>query len=986
MHNFLPWTASCCVLMWLTGGIAAFAQSGQSLVEKVRGNAEFLRFVGSLNLNGCIEDIPAPDLLTEPRFTQGASNRICFVLPPANSLPVPANRIKKPFVITLVSEEGSNEVLSFPRPVNLADESVQIEVVTGLVDGQTYSYTIALFLPVCLVDCDAVVDSSELELHCSTYDDTVRSTQDSAPPAITGVQIPELAAAQFPSWWNQSTFSVLADLQDAAGVWRGTLLRQDSPAVVWNVVTDSTLEGELTGTGYLFSENATASFAQDVPDGSYNFRLASTDATHTLESCSPDFVLAGNSGEGAESVTINIDTRPPQSVDLTCGQSTNTIRLQWTSSRDFSGIGLAGYRVLKDGALIASLTATDATFDDPIPAGTPDRVFLYQIQPFDSLGNVQTSGGGASCPFVSVPQIVMLPEPEFTAGDSNRVRWHDSDKIDVYTVFIADNGDFANAQSSDIADTSLTFTNLADGVSYSYWVEAFDQQQRPVLSDTVRSIQDGSVPVINVFDVKSKISAGGRNWVNARDIELEFHALDSSPGKLLRLHLFENERLVRSLDIEPPRPSFSAVIPYTLAASACQQVKIAAGVLDAAGNLSDSFVIDLWLDDAPPDSVTELICSQMARGNGIELRWQAVADAPGCSGLAGYRIVRDGSAIAEVPSNVLQYQDIFSEETPSGQFSYQIQPFDFVANVQIRGGNSVCEYVGVSRITMQALPEFTPDLSNRICWTITGSLVSMQVFLDLDCDAVADDSVLVSAFTGQEMCQIFAGLEDGVEYCFWAAGRDGQDRNVTSNVVSSTQDNSAPAIASFAYPDGEPLNGELWAFSRRVDLHLAATDASNGEIWMYTIREDAFLPQEHAFSDSLSQVSEILPYEIQSATSGAARVTLSITVTDGAGNESEPARLTLFVQAELPKMFAFPNPFNPMENAVTIRLHDADETEVGIYDFFGNLVRKLDAKVNTRDFVWDGRNGMGEYVANGGYICIGRKTHARFKIGVTKKR
>ena len=69
MHNFLPWTASCCVLMWLTGGIAAFAQSGQSLVEKVRGNAEFLRFVGSLNLNGCIEDVPAPDLLAEQLYT-----------------------------------------------------------------------------------------------------------------------------------------------------------------------------------------------------------------------------------------------------------------------------------------------------------------------------------------------------------------------------------------------------------------------------------------------------------------------------------------------------------------------------------------------------------------------------------------------------------------------------------------------------------------------------------------------------------------------------------------------------------------------------------------------------------------------------------------------------------------------------------------------------------------------------------------------------
>ena len=40
--------------------------------------------------------------------------------------------------------------------------------------------------------------------------------------------------------------------------------------------------------------------------------------------------------------------------------------------------------------------------------------------------------------------------------------------------------------------------------------------------------------------------------------------------------------------------------------------------------------------------------------------------------------------------------------------------------------------------------------------------------------------------------------------------------------------------------------------------------------------------------------------------------------------------------------------------------------------------------MNSRDFIWDGRNGKGEMVANGGYICVGFHNRARFKIGVKK--
>ena len=108
-------------------------------------------------------------------------------------------------------------------------------------------------------------------------------------------------------------------------------------------------------------------------------------------------------------------------------------------------------------------------------------------------------------------------------------------------------------------------------------------------------------------------------------------------------------------------------------------------------------------------------------------------------------------------------------------------------------------------------------------------------------------------------------------------------------------------------------------------------------------------------------------------------------VIDGAGHESLPMALNFYLQQKPLPLFAFPNPFNPMLEGTTIRLAQPDETEVRIYDFFGNLVRRLNEKITNYDFAWDGKNGNGDYVANGGYIVVGTRTNVRFKIGVVKK-
>lgn len=986
MHNTKLKTA----IMILAVALPAQWLQAQSATDKRDTPLpEFLRAFRSLDLSSCIEDVPAPKLLPEPRYTQGTSNTIWFQLPPVATLPFPPDSVKGPFVITFARNAGDDNVLSFPRPVDLTVDSLQFETMNGLQQGNQYSYSIALFLPVCKLKCDAIVDSSELELHCSPHADTVWSIQDSQAPGVADIRIPQLDSTSVPHWWNYSSFRVNARLQDEAGVWQAFLYRRSCQDSGWqSIVADTVFPGNLTPLGHEFAPTASVMFLQDLPDGCYDFRVEGRDASHTPESRFPDFRLAGNGGQPAEDaaahVTIYIDTSPPRAVELNCQQIQNSIRLSWTASSDGTGIGLAGYRVSRDGDLITILPPSETLYDDNFSADTPDMELVYQIQPFDSLGTIQRVGGTANCPYNKFTRLTILPEPEYTAGNSNQVCWTGSSQIDSFSVFIARDGDFESAVRHTVSDTCFTFQGLVDGSTYSFWVEAEDRQQRPVFSDTVSSIQDASFPEISTLQVENRILLGNRNWVDRRNIAIKIAARDFSPGKIKLIEVFENGEPKSTFALDPTVEHIDTTLAYPLTSEACVPIDLSVWVVDAADNPSGLSQITLRLDDTGPDSVETFNCEQLTSANGIELTWSASSDPGNCSGLAGYHLLREDSTIATVGPNVLRYEDLFSDDTPSRQFTYQVQPFDSVGHVQTDGGRDRCEYVGSSRIEIQSMRKFTKGLSNKVCWRISGALVSAQVFLDANCDLVAEDSVVIESPGSSLTCHEFDELRDGQRYCYWLEGIDFQQRRVVSKVVFSVQDDSPPVIDRLTLPDGESLKGKIWVFSPDIRLHLVAHDLQNGEIWDYVIRENDLPEQTVAFRDSLPRVDEMLPYGIQSSAKRPVGIDFSVQVVDGAGNKSEASSLRFFLQDKLPAMFAYPNPFNPMQGGVTIRLHSPQETEIKIYDFFGNLVRAIREKETSRDFIWDGRNGNGRMVANGGYICIGTKTRARFKIGVVK--
>ncbi len=100
---------------------------------------------------------------------------------------------------------------------------------------------------------------------------------------------------------------------------------------------------------------------------------------------------------------------------------------------------------------------------------------------------------------------------------------------------------------------------------------------------------------------------------------------------------------------------------------------------------------------------------------------------------------------------------------------------------------------------------------------------------------------------------------------------------------------------------------------------------------------------------------------------------------DENGNAGPIKAFSIFVSTDvLSGLINYPNPFSPYVDKVThieYHLDSPMDVEIRIYNLFGELVKDMDrpsAKLGLQQIEWDGKNGDGDIVGNGGYICVVR--------------
>ncbi len=175
---------------------------------------------------------------------------------------------------------------------------------------------------------------------------------------------------------------------------------------------------------------------------------------------------------GAYEYALDGDTTPPTvPAGLTVSAVSSTqINLSWAASTD--NVGVAGYRIYRDGSQIA--TATGTSYQDT--GRSPSTMYTYRVAAYDAASNVSAQSSQASAttptaPDTKAPTVPTGLTATVVSPTQINLSWTPStDNVGVTGYKIYQN----NTQIGTTAATSYQSTGLKPNTSYSYRVAAYD--------------------------------------------------------------------------------------------------------------------------------------------------------------------------------------------------------------------------------------------------------------------------------------------------------------------------------------------------------------------------------------------------------------------------------------------------------------------------------------------------------------------------------
>jgi len=310
---------------------------------------------------------------------------------------------------------------------------------TGLAASTTYSYTVAAR--------DAAGNSSA---QSSAISVTTQTSPDTSPPSVpTGLQGTAASTSQIDLTWNASS--------DNVGV-TGYEIRRDG------VLIATTPQTNYSDTG--LSANS-----------SYSYTVAARDA-------------AGNSSAESGAVSVATlsapDTTPPSVPTGLQGSAASTTRIDLTWNASTDNVGVTGYEVRRDGALIATVPGTGYS-DTGLGANTS---YSYTVTARDAAGNTSAESGAVSVTTLIVPDTAPPSVPGGLQGSAASTTQIDlawtasTDNVGVTGYEVRRDGMLVDT----VVQTSYSDTGLSANTSYSYTVSARDAAGNS-------SAESGAVPV-----------------------------------------------------------------------------------------------------------------------------------------------------------------------------------------------------------------------------------------------------------------------------------------------------------------------------------------------------------------------------------------------------------------------------------------------------------------------------------------------------------
>jgi len=281
-------------------------------------------------------------------------------------------------------------------------------------------------------------------------------------------------------------------------------------------------------------------------------------------------------------------------------------------------------------------------------------------------------------------------------------------------------------------------------------------------------------------------------------------------------------------------------------------------------------------------------------------------------------------------------------------------------------------------------PEYTWGLENTVNWNcdsiktvVAGANAKVVLF---EVEALYNNIERWGYVDSWKSSATFDDLPGGVRISYRLRyladkGNDEYAFSKWSPVEVSIQDVSAPFITRFEIKHLQKNGGINWIIGREIDIQITCSDTALGKVKDIIFKEESEevnAETKYTVENPVSVVDTTIRYSVY--TSDHKQLKLILWVEDLAGQPSLRDTIEIFwwpFEGEEKDVLCFPNPFNPELNERSIiKCNVANATEARIYDLFGNLVRILSKTPDDYFFEWDGRNGQGDVVSNGGYVCV----------------
>lgn len=284
-------------------------------------------------------------------------------------------------------------------------------------------------------------------------------------------------------------------------------------------------------------------------------------------------------------------------------------------------------------------------------------------------------------------------------------------------------------------------------------------------------------------------------------------------------------------------------------------------------------------------------------------------------------------------------------------------------------------------------PEYTIGTVNTLYWT-PDSVINMlngsgYTLLFFEARALIDTSERWVFVEANVDSATFFDLPEGIsidyQLRYYAQHTDGTYAlSHWSDSESSIQDVDAPILQredSYVL-DTQVAGNQKWVFDRTIQISIVASDSVAGKVSQVLIKEEsASAVQQIAYDFSIPAVyvNDVILLYLDSEPRQ--EITLTWWIYDVAGQKSEPQTETILLWPkgeESPSdVVCFPNPVCPDQGEIAkIKVGLEDLTKARIFDLFGNHIVTIYKSSESSFFQWDCKNSRGNYVAQGGYLCV----------------